>query len=155
MCARSRRSLQLRWKRTNVPEIEAAGCVVWRHGEAGDVVLVVHRPRYDDWSFPKGKLEKGETFLEAAVREVEEETSCTGTIGAELDPVFYVDHKGRSKIVRYWLMAAAPSFDAYAFEPNDEVDVLSWMSAEEARATLSYEHDSSLLDQAAGLLRQR
>ncbi len=138
-----------------MPKIEAAGCVVWRHAEAGDVVLVVHRPRYDDWSFPKGKLEAGETFLEAAVREVEEETGCTGTIGEELDPVFYVDHKGRSKIVRYWLMAPAPSFDADAFEPNKEVDVLSWMSAEEARTVLSYEHDASLLDQAAVLLRQQ
>lgn len=118
-------------------------------------VLVVHRPRYDDWSFPKGKLEKGEDFIAAALREVEEETGCTGTMGAELEPVFYDDHKGRSKIVRYWLMKANPSFDADAFETNEEVDVLSWMAIEEARGALSYEHDVALLEQAADLLRQQ
>lgn len=139
----------------SAPEVEAAGCVVWRPVAAGVEVLVVHRPRYDDWSFPKGKLDKGEAFLDAAVREVEEETSCTGTIGAELDPIFYVDHKGRSKIVRYWLMRADSSFDAEAFEANDEVDVLSWMGIEAARSALSYDHDMALLDQAADLTRQQ
>lgn len=115
---------------------------------------MVHRPRYDDWSFPKGKLEDGEDFVAAAIREVEEETGCIGTLGAELDPVFYDDHKGRSKIVRYWLMRAAPSFDAAAFEPNDEVDVLTWMGIEETRGVLSYAHDAVLLDQAADLIAQ-
>ena len=137
-----------------MPEItvEAAGCVVWRLGPAGAEVLVIHRPRYDDWSMPKGKLDAGETFLEAAVREVEEETECTGVVGTELDPVYYVDHKGRSKIVRYWLMAADASFDAAAFVPNEEVDVLGWMSVAEARAVLSYDHDTALLDQADDLI---
>lgn len=139
----------------NAPEVQAAGCVVWQATTAGAEVLVVHRPRYDDWSFPKGKLDKGEAFLDAAVREVEEETSCTGTIGAELDPVFYVDHKGRSKIVRYWLMRADSSFDAEAFEANEEVDVLSWMGVDAARHSLSYDHDMALLDQAADLICQQ
>lgn len=137
----------------NVAEVEAAGCVVWCSGDAGLRVLVVHRPRYDDWSFPKGKLEKGETFLDGAVREVEEETGCTGTIGTELEPVTYVDHKGRDKIVRYWLMTPDSSFRAETFEANEEVDVLSWMGVEGARDALSYEHDAALLDQAVDLLR--
>lgn len=134
-----------------MPEVEAAGCVVWRTSQsepAETQVLVVHRPRYDDWSMPKGKLEKGEGFLAAAVHEVEEETGCTGTIGAELDSIRYVDHKDRSKIVRYWLMRSDASFDASAFEPNEEVDVLAWMGIEEARRALSYAHDAGLLDQA-------
>lgn len=136
-------------------EVQAAGCVVWRFGDVGLQVLVVHRPRYDDWSFPKGKLEAGETFLDGAVREVEEETGCTGTIGTELESVSYVDHKGRDKIVRYWLMTASPSFQAEGFEANDEVDVLSWMGVEDARNALSYEHDAALLDQAAEMLRRQ
>lgn len=135
--------------------VKAAGCIVWRHVETADVVLVVHRPRYDDWSFPKGKLDVGETFLEAAVREVQEETGCTGTIGTELDPVKYRDHKGREKIVRYWLMTPDATFDAEAFEPNEEVDVLSWMDVDSARSALTYEHDAALLDQAAILKRQQ
>jgi len=138
-----------------VAEVEAGGCIVWRLGPASPQVLVVHRPRYDDWSMPKGKLDKGETFLEAAVREVEEETGCTGTIGPELDSVSYLDHKGRSKIVRYWLMRADPSFDASAFVPNEEVDVLSWMGVDEARAVLSYDHDVALLTQAGDLIPPR
>ena len=104
---------------------------------------------------PKGKLEKGESFVEAAVREVEEETGCTGTIGTELDPVRYVDHKGRDKIVRYWTMVAAPSFDADRFVPNEEVDELSWKGIDEARAVLSYDHDNALLDQAADLIAEQ
>ena len=138
-----------------MPEVEAAGCVVWRPGPDGVQVLAVHRPRYDDWSMPKGKLDAGETFLEAAVREVEEETGCTGEIGTELDPVFYDDHKGRNKIVRYWLMAADESFDVEAFVANDEVDVLAWMEIDDARAALTYAHDAALLDQAVDLIPKR
>lgn len=138
-----------------MPEVEAAGCVIWRPGSNGPDVLVIHRPRYDDWSVPKGKLDAGESFLEAAVREVEEETGCTGVVGSELDPVFYVDHKGRSKIVRYWLMAADASFNAEAFVANDEVDVLAWMEIGDARASLTYGHDAALLDQAVELIPQQ
>lgn len=132
----------------NVADVDAAGCVVWRTVSHGSEVLVVHRPRYDDWSLPKGKLDAGETFLDAAVREVEEETGCTGTIGTELAPVRYLDHKERDKIVRYWMMRADDSFDVTSFEPNDEVDQLAWMSLDEAKKVLTYEHDVALLDQA-------
>lgn len=129
--------------------VEAAGCVVWR---AGPEVLLVHRPRYDDWSFPKGKLDTGESFVDAAVREVEEETGCSGELGAELPSIRYADHKGRDKIVRYWLMAAAPTFDAEQFEPNDEVDRLGWFAPGEAASVLSYDRDVAVLRAASELL---
>ena len=135
-------------------EVQAAGCVVWRSAAELEVLLV-HRPRYDDWSLPKGKLDPGESFEEAAVREVEEETGCQGSLGAELDSVVYEDHKGRSKIVRYWLMSADLAYDIDGFEANDEVDVLAWMNHEDAAAALTYDHDRSLLDQAVGLLADR
>lgn len=133
-------------------EVEAAGCVVWRASSAPVEVLVIHRPRYDDWSFPKGKLEPGESFLDAAIRELEEETGATGTFGAELDSATYVDHKGRDKIVRYWLVSADDSFRVEGFVANDEVDELAWVTVDNARRRLSYEHDVALLGQAADLL---
>ncbi len=128
--------------------VRAAGCVVWRVGADEPEVLVVHRPRYDDWSFPKGKLEDGEDWLDAAKRELEEETGLTGEIGVALDAVYYVDHKGRQKEVRYWTMRA----DAGPFVANDEVDEIAWLTAADAKGRLSYERDGLLLDQAAGKL---
>ena len=95
------------------PEIRAAGGLVWRatfvadgEGEprSGVEIVVVHRPRYDDWSFPKGKLDKGETYEEAAVREVAEETGLVCELGDELPSTWYLDGKGRLKLVRYWAM---------------------------------------------------
>src|SRR3954468_3488490 len=98
------------------PEVQAAGGVVRRDDGR---IAVIHRPRYDDWSLPKGKLDPGESFEEAALREVAEEIGVTGELGAELTASSYTDHKGRSKIVRYWLM----DIDAVpGFVPNDEVD---------------------------------
>lgn len=125
-------------------EVRAAGCVVWRTGASGLEVLVVHRPRYNDWSFPKGKLDVGEEWLDGAVREVGEETGLSGSIGAELDPVRYLDRKGRNKIVRYWLMRAKTGL----FEPNDEVDEIEWLDAASAAERLSYERDAELLAHA-------
>ena len=126
--------------------VRAAGCVPWRRADIGTDVewLVVHRPRYDDWSFPKGKLEPGEEWLEAALRELDEETGLTGTIGSALDDVHYVDHKGRDKVVRYWSLHISSG----AFVANDEVDEVAWLRIADARALLSYEHDRALLDQA-------
>jgi len=124
--------------------------VVWR-GEGGDAeFLVAHRPRYDDWSLPKGKLEDGESFREAAERELEEETGCRGTFGPELTPATYVDHKGRDKIVRYWLVEVDPG--AASFEPNDEVDEIAWLPADEAVGRLSYPHDVRLVAEATAAL---
>ena len=85
-------------------EVKAGGGLVVRPGESGHVVALVHRPRYDDWSFPKGKLDRGESFEDGALREVEEEIGLRCRLGKELSPVTYRDRKGRSKVVRYWLM---------------------------------------------------
>lgn len=122
--------------------VRAAGCVVWRSTAGDDVeVLVIHRDRYDDWSFPKGKLDAGETEREAALREVREETNVEGELGDELALVSYTDHKGRPKTVRYWLL----EYVSGRFEPNDEVDAIAWLDVEAARARLSYQHDVDLL----------
>src|SRR4051794_32254730 len=128
---------------TEDPEVRAAGAAVFRRGDAGPEWAVIHRPRYDDWSLPKGKLDPGEDFEQAAVREVEEEIGVSGELGAELPPTSYRDNKGRAKLVRYWLMEA-PTDDA-PFTPNDEVDELRWLPAGEALAALTYARDRELL----------
>ena len=120
-------------------EVEAAGCVVVRHDGR---IAVIHRPRYDDWSLPKGKLDPGETFEEAAVREVAEEIGVHGELGDELASSEYTDNKGRAKIVRYWLMEIDVVPD---FVPNDEVDEVRWVGPDEARALLSYDRDRDIL----------
>jgi 8-oxo-dGTP diphosphatase len=122
-------------------EVRAAGGLVVRDGR----VLLVHRPRYDDWSLPKGKLEPGEAWLAAALREVEEETGVRARAGEELEPVRYTDPKGRQKTVRYWRMTPVHEAD---FEPNEEVDELAWLTQAEAAARLSYPHDRELLEAA-------
>ena len=118
--------------------IEAAGGVVIRDGK----VAVVHRDRYDDWSLPKGKLDKGESFEQAALREVLEETGLQVELGDELEPVSYVDQKGRPKVVRYWLMEVVGG----EFQANDEVDELRWLAPAEAVGLLSYPHDRDLVE---------
>ena len=120
-------------------EVEAAGGIVL--DDDGRLALV-HRPRYDDWSLPKGKLDPGESFEEAALREVEEETGMRCRLLDELDPVEYRDNKGRQKLVRYWLMAVDQD---PGFVPNDEVDELRWVHPEEAAELLTYAHDSELV----------
>ena len=119
-------------------EVRAAGGLVTRDGQ----VLLVHRPRYDDWSLPKGKLDEGETWEDAALREVHEETGVRGRLGDELPPVHYADAKGRPKTVRYWIMDAE---EVPEFAPNDEVDELAWMDADEAAQRLTYPHDRDLV----------
>lgn len=118
--------------------IEAAGGVVIRDGK----VAVVHRDRYDDWSLPKGKLDKGESFEQAAMREVLEETGLQVELGEELEPVSYVDQKGRPKVVRYWLMEVVGG----EFQANDEVDELRWLAPGDAVELLSYPHDRELVE---------
>ncbi len=129
--------------------IRAAGCVVWRAAETGLEVLVAHRDRYDDWSFPKGKRDPGESDEACARREVKEETNLEGEFGPELTSVTYVDHKGRNKVVRYWLMRWCRG----EFVPNEEVDEVLWLGPPEAAALLSYQHDENLLIEAVGVLR--
>ena len=127
-------------------EVKAAGGVVWRDGERPEVV-VVHRPRYDDWSLPKGKLDPGEGWEEAALREVEEEVGLRCRLGTELPPVAYRDNKGRAKVVRYWVMHTED--DSSSFSPNDEVDEMRWVAADEAPAMLTYPRDAELVRAAA------
>jgi 8-oxo-dGTP diphosphatase len=109
------------------------------------VVAVAHRPRYDDWSLPKGKLDPGESWEEAARREVAEEIGVRADLGPELPSSDYLDNKGRSKRVRYWLMEARDG----EFEPNDEVDEVRWLDIDAARALLTYPRDGQVLDAAA------
>ncbi len=123
-------------------EVVAAGGVVVRPGAQGPEVLVVHRPRYDDWSFPKGKQDPGETDEETALREVAEETGLTCALGAYLGAVHYLDHRRRTKIVHYWRME--PIGDG-TFAPDDEVDELRWCQPDDAVALLTYAHDRDLL----------
>src|SRR3954454_901353 len=107
--------------------IEAAGGVLWRHGEDGGVeVALVHRPKYDDWSVPKGKLKRREHLLLGAVREVEEETGARGTVGRPLGEIRYLK-EGLPKRVRYWSMFAVDSIFVSGDEA-DEVDELRWLS---------------------------
>ncbi len=121
--------------------LAAGGVVIRGTGEAAEVLLV-HRPRYDDWSLPKGKVDDGETDEEAAIREVEEETAVTAELIDELATIRYTDHKGRPKRVRYWRMRVVAEGDLI---PTEEVDEALWLTLGEAVSLLTYEHDRALL----------
>lgn len=136
---------------TQEPEVRAAGGIPWRREAGGLEVLVIHRPRYGDWTFPKGKLDPGETWTRAAVREVWEETAIVAVLDAELAGTTYRDRHGCAKQVRYWSMVVAA--DA-GFEPNDEVDERRWVSVPEAAGMLSYARDRDVLDSLVRLLER-
>jgi 8-oxo-dGTP diphosphatase len=123
-------------------EILAAGAVLWRARAAGVETALVHRPRYDDWSFPKGKSLPGEHVLLTAVREVEEETGVRVALGRRLGPQSYLAD-GQPKRVEYW---AARPVSPERFAPNDEVDALAWVPLAAARGQLSYPRDHAVLD---------
>jgi 8-oxo-(d)GTP phosphatase len=127
--------------------IRAAGALLWRPSGRGPEVALVHRPRYDDWSFPKGKRERGEHVLMTAVREVAEETGLRVILGRPLSAATY-ERNGRPKRVDYW--AGRPAVGGWAtFRPNDEVDQLAWLPVPSARGRLSYPHDAAMLDEFA------
>ena len=127
-------------------EVRAAGGILRRVVDGEVQTVLVHRPRYDDWSFPKGKLEHGESLPEAAVREVREETGLDARIGGALPSSSYRDGQGRSKVVSYWFMQPVAGSD---LRPTGEVDEARWFSLPDARATLTHERDRELLDVAA------
>jgi 8-oxo-dGTP diphosphatase len=125
--------------------VAAAGGVVWRPADGGGTeIAVAHRPRYDDWSLPKGKLDAGEDLLGAAVREVGEETGLVVLVGRRGLRTSYPVAEG-TKRVDYWLMRAVGG----VFEPNDEVDELRWLPVGAARELVSHDHDRAVLDDAA------
>jgi 8-oxo-dGTP pyrophosphatase MutT (NUDIX family) len=150
-----------RHSRQPKPEVRAAGGVVWRAvtvaDEAGATrpsgeIVLVHRPRYDDWSFPKGKLNRGEAYRRAALREVLEETGLVCEPGEELASTVYVDGKGRAKLVRYWMMRVVA---VKPWVPNAEVDQRRWVPIEEADGLLTYAHDGEVLASLVEALASR
>jgi 8-oxo-dGTP pyrophosphatase MutT (NUDIX family) len=136
------------------PEVRAAGGVVWRAATVADLadeagatrprieVVLIHRPRYDDWTFPKGKLDRGESWEAAALREVAEETGLVCELGDELASTTYRDGRGRTKLVRYWMMRVVA---VRPWAPNAEVDQRRWTPIEEAAGLLTYAHDREVL----------
>jgi 8-oxo-dGTP diphosphatase len=121
--------------------VQAAGGLLVRRHDGRLQIALVHRPIHQDWSYPKGKLEEGETFEEAAQREVFEETGLVCRLLRFIGHTEYIDRKGRPKVVAYWVMSA----EAGSFEPNEEVDELRWLDVATAGLFLTYERDRSLL----------
>lgn len=132
-------------------DVVAAGLVVVRAGR----VLLVHRPRYDDWSFPKGKVDRGESVLAAAVREVQEETGLLARARAPLAPQRYPVARGRTKVVHYWTGQVIGDDDVSAYAVNAEIDQVAWVDVTRAATRLTYEHDRDTLDAALGLPKTR
>ena len=127
--------------RRRLATVRAAGGMVVRGSDESPQIAIVHRPKYDDWSLPKGKLDRGERWSEAALREVEEETGLRCELGVELAPASYRDSKGRRKRVRWWRMRPLGG----EFTPSSEVDELRWLEPSAALEVLDYEHDRELV----------
>ncbi|MGN6723464.1 MAG: NUDIX hydrolase [Marmoricola sp.] len=125
-------------------DVVAAGAVITRRG--GRDVLLVHRPKYDDWSFPKGKQDPGEHVLATATREVWEETGLPIQLGRPLPPQFYEVSGDRSKVVNYWVARVHDAAEEHAFVPNSEVDEIRWLPVGSAVHRLSYLDDVEVLD---------
>lgn len=125
------------------PVVRAGGGLVVRDG----TVLLVHRPKYDDWTFPKGKADPDESYEDCALREVWEETGLRCALGPELDASDYRDPLGRPKHVRWWVMEP---LEDDGFTPGREIDELRWLAPAEAAELLSYPRDVALLDEIWG-----
>ena len=134
------------------PSIWAAGGVMRRSRRDGKVeYLVIYRDHYDDWTLPKGKLDRGETFKQAALREVEEETGFRGRVIGKIGSIGYETPGGNSKVVRYWLLEAGKG----QFQQNREVAAIEWLTARKARARLTYERDRAVLSRGVDMVKRR
>jgi 8-oxo-dGTP pyrophosphatase MutT (NUDIX family) len=128
--------------------VKAAGGLVCRPGPAGLVeVAIVHRPAYKDWTFPKGKIERGESAEEAALREVTEETGFECSLVEPFACTSYRDRRGAAKTVCYWVMKVVGG----AFRPGSEVDELRWLTVAEAQRLLTYVRDRAILERLESL----
>ena len=128
---------------TDVNVIRAAGGVVYRSDPSGETELaIIHRPQYDDWTLPKGKVEPDETPEDCALREVREETGFRAEIQRPLGCTAYVDRRGRDKVACYWLMEVKGG----RFKLGVEVDKLVWLSVPDAIKRLTYPRDRKLLE---------
>ncbi|MGI8434942.1 MAG: NUDIX hydrolase [Nocardioidaceae bacterium] len=126
--------------------MHAAGCLVWRPGGEEAEILLVHRPKYDDWSFPKGKLDPGEVAFAAALREVAEETGLTVRLGQQLPDQHYTISSGEQKTVHYWIARVVGDEDVAAYEANDEIDDVRWVPFSSAVERLAYHYDLEHLE---------
>jgi 8-oxo-dGTP pyrophosphatase MutT (NUDIX family)/phosphohistidine phosphatase SixA len=131
-------------------DVLAAGAVVFRPGKE---VLLVHRPRYDDWSFPKGKLDPGEHVAACAVREVAEETGLRVRLGPPLAEQRYQLDNGNRKIVSYWTGRVIGEDDVSGYAANNEIDAVDWVGYDEALDRLTHAHDRDTLREAGKLRR--
>ena len=128
----------------DVSVIRAAGGIVCRTSRSGETeIAIIHRPQYDDWTFPKGKVEVDESPEDCALREVREETGLKCELIRPLGCTAYVDRRGRDKVACYWVMEAQGG----RFKPGIEVDKLLWLSVEAAIERLTYDRDKTLLVQ--------
>jgi len=135
-------------ERTSERVVRAAGGAVLRaRGDGTTEIAVVHRPRHDDWSIPKGKLGSGESWEDAALREVEEETGLRCRLVRELGETRYRDARSRPKVVKYWVMELVDGQESDRFVPNDEVDRMEWLDLGAAQARLTYSHDRQLVEE--------
>jgi len=125
--------------------IQAAGGLLWRESDGAKQIALIHRPRYNDWALPKGKLEKGEEWETAALREIEEETGCKAQLGSFAGVVSY-NVGDRPKVVLFWNMVLIGDCK---FVPSEEVDQLIWVSVEKALEILQYPSDKNILISSA------
>lgn len=129
-------------------DVYAAGAVCWREEKRELLVAIVHRVRYQDWTFPKGKVDPGETLAETAVREIKEETGLKVKLGVPLSTMTYPIEKSKNKVVHYWATRVSDKILADSkFKPNEEISEVVWLNAEQAFAKLSYQHDRTLLEE--------
>ena len=131
----------MRNKKTGVDVIQAAGGLVWRNDTGEKKLAIIHRPKHDDWTLPKGKLEQGESWKEAALREVREETGCQAIIEDFAGCTCYTP-RDIPKIVLYWNMKL---IDEGNFTPNKEVDKIQWFKIEDALTMLDYQSERELI----------